>query len=45
MTCERCGSDSGIEHLGNVVLCETCLMLVLIEWRRHREEFGELQQS
>ena len=25
-----------------VVLCETCLVLVLIEWRRKKQEFGEL---
>lgn len=45
MKCERCGSDSGVEHLGKVILCETCLVLVLIEWRIRKQEFGELQQA
>ena len=43
--CERCGNDSGVERLGGVVACEHCLMLILVEWRRRRQEFGDLVAS
>jgi hypothetical protein len=43
--CERCGSLDGVEQLGKVVLCESCVVLILIEWRRKKEEFGQLCAS
>lgn len=43
LKCERCGKLEGVEQLGKVVMCEECV--VLVEWRRRREEFGELQTS
>ncbi len=41
MKCERCGRP-GADVLGEVVLCEECLCLVLREWRIKHAEFGEL---
>jgi hypothetical protein len=42
MRCERCGRP-GADILGEVILCEPCLGLVLREWKIHFAEFGDLQ--
>jgi hypothetical protein len=41
MKCERCGKP-GADLLGECVLCEQCLALIIREWRIKHEEFGEL---
>jgi hypothetical protein len=44
MKCERCGC-LGADILGEAVLCEECLVLIVREWRVKREEFGQLTQA
>ena len=39
--CERCGKP-GADVQGEAVLCESCLSLVIREWRIKFEEIGEL---
>lgn len=41
MTCERCGG-AGAGPVGQVVLCDSCVVLIVVEWRIHREEFAVL---
>lgn len=45
MKCERCGSQEAVEQLNGVVICDTCVILVLKEDQIRRREFGELQTS
>jgi len=45
MRCERCGGHEAVEQLGGVILCDTCVVLILQEWRIHREEWAELTSS
>ena len=44
MKCERCGrptSDIG----GEIPLCDSCLALIIREWKIRHDEYGELTQS
>ena len=41
MTCERCGLV-GHDVVGEVVLCDECLGLVVREWRISFDEIGVL---
>jgi len=44
MKCDRCGMPGSDVH-GEAVLCETCLCLILREWRIRFDEFGSLQEA
>ena len=44
MKCERCGKP-GADVCGEACLCETCVSLIIREWRIRHDEFGELQAS
>lgn len=39
--CERCGK-AGCDVVGEAVLCEVCLGLVVREWKIAFQTFGEL---
>jgi hypothetical protein len=40
--CERCAELKPCETFDQVVLCDECLALILLEWRIRRQEFGKL---
>ena len=44
MKCERCGK-AGADVLGEAVLCDGCLCLIVREWKVKFEEFGELAEA
>lgn len=44
MKCERCGR-AGADILGEACLCETCLTMVIREWKIKFEEIGELTEA
>lgn len=41
LRCERCGKP-GSDIQGEAILCDTCISLVIREWKIKHEEFGEL---
>ena len=45
MRCERCGTDELIANYATVTLCQLCLLLIIREWSRKREEFFALTES
>ena len=41
--CERCGEADG-QTVGNVMLCDKCVILICLEWSIRRQDFAELSQ-
>jgi hypothetical protein len=42
MRCARCGTEEDCETFDKLTICETCLRLVLEEWRIRKREYAEL---
>jgi hypothetical protein len=44
MKCERCGKPA-TDNDSEIPLCDSCLTLIVREWKIRHDEYGELAKS